>query len=583
MGDPDFSFGFCRMLEKMLRFQYPEEQFQVINCAVTAINSNVVLPIARDCAKLRPDVFIIYLGNNEVIGPYGPGTVFAPFLSRLWFIRTSIFINSTKIGQLAGHLRRRLESDKDKIRAWGGLDMFVKNQLPYNDRRLAAVYDHFYENLMDICKAGHRSGAKVFLSTIPTNLKNCAPFGSLHRQDLPLELNNDWNRYYNAGIQLEFSQQFANAIEAYIQSADIDNEFADLHYRLARCYWSIGAYNDALEHFKKARDLDVLRFRADTRINEIIREIAENNTTGGVYLLDAERAFQQKSPHGIPGGNLFYDHVHMNFEGNYLLARLAEAQIIKIYGINGQRQELSEPECAARLVFTPWDRHRIFRELLGRFNSPPFTNQLDFEESVKAWQAKLDTIRASLQPDNLTEAIETYRYNINRDKGDWVLRNNFGLLLLETGRDPACAAEQFLSVLRLFPYDYLTYNNLGLALCKLGKFEEAIPHFQAALSNKPDYLDARNNMAGALSQLGRSEEAIVLLQESLRICPDNPNLYNNLGAEYLKCGEIEQAVVHLKKALQLNPESASAKNNPKYALSRLQDREKFSGGSQQEK
>ena len=36
--------------------------------------------IAADCARLEPDLFIVYEGNNEVIGPFGPAGVFAPFL-----------------------------------------------------------------------------------------------------------------------------------------------------------------------------------------------------------------------------------------------------------------------------------------------------------------------------------------------------------------------------------------------------------------------------------------------------------------------------------------------------------------------
>ena len=75
-GVPDPSFSFCRILEVMLRERYPDVKFEVVNAAMTAINSHVALEIARDCAAHQPDLFIVYMGNNEVIGPYGPGTVF---------------------------------------------------------------------------------------------------------------------------------------------------------------------------------------------------------------------------------------------------------------------------------------------------------------------------------------------------------------------------------------------------------------------------------------------------------------------------------------------------------------------------
>ena len=36
-------------------------------------------------------------------------------------------------------------------------------------------------------------------------------------------------------------------------------------------------------------------------------------------------------------------------------------------------------------------------------------------------------------------------------------------------------------------------NNLGLALAKLGRIREALPHFEAALRLRPDYPEARQN------------------------------------------------------------------------------------------
>ena len=75
MGTPDPAFNFGQILGVMLREQYPGVQFEVVNGAMTAINSYVALEIARDCTARQPDLFVIYMGNNEVIGPYGPGTV----------------------------------------------------------------------------------------------------------------------------------------------------------------------------------------------------------------------------------------------------------------------------------------------------------------------------------------------------------------------------------------------------------------------------------------------------------------------------------------------------------------------------
>ena len=73
MGDPDSAYGFSRYLEVMLGERFPSMKFEVANTGSVAINSHVLLPIARGLADQRPDLFIIYSGNNEVVGPMVPG------------------------------------------------------------------------------------------------------------------------------------------------------------------------------------------------------------------------------------------------------------------------------------------------------------------------------------------------------------------------------------------------------------------------------------------------------------------------------------------------------------------------------
>ena len=78
-----------------------------------------------------------------------------------------------------------------------------------------------------------------------------------------------------------------------------------------------------------ARDLDALRFRADSRINAIIREVAAEQEAAGVRLVDAEQSLAKSdlAVGGIPGDGLFYEHVHLTFDGNYLLARAYWTQV----------------------------------------------------------------------------------------------------------------------------------------------------------------------------------------------------------------------------------------------------------------
>jgi hypothetical protein len=76
LGDPEPAYGVGRYLQTLLQERYPRLRFEVVCVAMTAINSHAVLPLARECAALQADLWIIYMGNNEMIGPFGAVTVF---------------------------------------------------------------------------------------------------------------------------------------------------------------------------------------------------------------------------------------------------------------------------------------------------------------------------------------------------------------------------------------------------------------------------------------------------------------------------------------------------------------------------
>ena len=87
----------------------------------------------------------------------------------------------------------------------------------------------------------------------------------------------------------------------------------------------MGDYRAAKEHFVRARDLDTLRFRADSRINDINRAVAARHRAQNWSM--PRHSFPKESPNGIIGSELVYEHVHLTPPGNYLLARAMFLQI----------------------------------------------------------------------------------------------------------------------------------------------------------------------------------------------------------------------------------------------------------------
>jgi Flp pilus assembly protein TadD len=67
------------------------------------------------------------------------------------------------------------------------------------------------------------------------------------------------------------------------------------------------------------------------------------------------------------------------------------------------------------------------------------------------------------------------------------------------------------------------------------------------------------NLAIALQDLGRFDEAIQHFQEAVRLDPDNPVALHNLAAALQASGDLEGAESHYRAALLLRPDLVSAR------------------------
>lgn len=429
MGDPDPAYSFSRYLEAMLRQRFPTTHFEVVNAGMVAIDSHVSRIMARELAVYQPDLYIVYAGSNEVVGPYGPGTVLASSPLSMPVIHASIFVRSSRIGQLlTGGGQQRSE--------WRGMEMFLDKEIRSDSPRMEPAYRNFEGNLRAIAEIAQESGAKLLLSTVATNIRDSAPFASLHRRDLSTEALASWTSLVEQGEEREKAGAAAEALRLYLTAAGIDNTYAELHFRIARCEWALGDFAAAKRYYTQARDLDTLRFRADSRINDVIREVAVSSGANA-KLLDTEFAFSGESRNGIIGGELFYDHVHFTPLGSYLLARDAFEQVIPLLpaDVKTATQEvepLGEEECERLLAFTAHDRARVAAEMADRLQRPPFTQQLNHMGELQNL-----TLRASQANESPDDTVSQYQWAISQNPGDKTLHYKFGLFLFDYDRNAA--------------------------------------------------------------------------------------------------------------------------------------------------
>jgi Flp pilus assembly protein TadD len=111
------------------------------------------------------------------------------------------------------------------------------------------------------------------------------------------------------------------------------------------------------------------------------------------------------------------------------------------------------------------------------------------------------------------------------------------------------------------PDNYAPRNNLGMALERLGRIDEAIYFYQEALHINPNYTQALNNLGRAMEKQGKIVEAIQHYSKALQMNPNLSEAHNNLGNALVKQGKYSDAVKHYSEALRLNPEYAQAYYN----------------------
>ena len=200
--------------------------------------------------------------------------------------------------------------------------------MPPNDPRKEVVYRNFAQNLDDLLRAGNAAGAAMVLSTVAVNLKDCPPFSSAPATNLP-------------PTQAASFQQWCQAADTawengdYYRGGQLGSRPRPICARNRQSY-SIGSPNVCYTRptpppqgriFNCALDADALPFRADSRINGILIAAAKKHAGQKLGLCDAAGVLAAAAPEGVTGEESFYEHVHLNFDGNYLLARAWAGQI----------------------------------------------------------------------------------------------------------------------------------------------------------------------------------------------------------------------------------------------------------------
>ena len=558
LGDPRPNYGAGSYLEVLLTDRFPQSKFEVINTSMTAINSHVILPIAQECARHEGDLWIVYMGNNEMVGPFGAATVFGWRAPPLWVVRADLQLQRLRVVQLLQRVAQKIHRSSSSSGGWHGMEMFTQNQVSPNDPKRQRVYRNFSHNLDDILAAGHKSGARIILSTVAVNLKDCPPFGSE-----PLQ-NTDCARLLQDAATAEAGGHFTEALPSLQRAVETFPKSAEAQFQLAACMLRL-TNGAALPHFLQAVDVDTLPFRADSEINESIRAASRQFAENPVVLCDAAERLKAASPDGIPGAELFYEHVHLNSNGNHALAVAWADEVEKLLPPAAKRDAkpswISQAGCEELLGLTDWNRVSILEEILGRIQRPPFSGQSGSAQRVASVKGEIAALRQHLTDQAAADAREIYLRALGRRPEDSRLHENYAEFL-EARKEFEVATAERRKVCELIPGYYFPYYALGLDLKDAGKLAEAKEALLKADELKPGQADVRLELGIVSARQGEWELARQELQVAQGLNPEEPRIPLYLGEVLWKLDRRDEALASLREAIRLD----SSNWEPHYRL-----------------
>jgi tetratricopeptide (TPR) repeat protein len=581
----DDATSFCGWLREFLPQADPSRRWELINAGGISYASYRVALLTEELIRYQPDLFIVYSGQNEFLErrTYGP-IIEMPQAAR----GLGAAVHRTRTFAAVKHamdtIRGRAPSPRDAGALLPGevetlLDDSVGPEAYHRDDAFQKqVMDHYRHNLSRIVDVARSVGARVLLVAPASNLLDCSPFKSEHRDGLERADLQRWQTLFDRAGEAQTAGRWNEALEALDAAAAIDDRHAELHFRRGRVLVERGEYSRAKAALERARDEDVCPLRALGPMAGIVAQVARQRR---VPLVDFAGLVEERSPHGIPGENLFLDHVHPTVEGNRMLALAILGEMA--------RQDMASP----RETWNDAAIEQVSRQVESRLDPQSQATALRNLAKVLSWAGKFDEARRlaeralEMEPEDavayfqlalcaqregkLERAESLYRQAIAADPRYAAAYTNLGTVLEQRG-EVGPAMDYFRQAIAIDAGAHKALFNLGDLLLKRGEFSSAADRFRRVIELRPADAQAHAQLAAALVPLGRIPEAIEQMEEAIRLEPDDAGHHNKLGSLLAAAGDHAGAERSYRKALELDDNHLGAMENLAWLLATTPDK-----------
>ena len=502
--------SFPGWLRELLPVADPKLSWEVINAGGISYASYRIAALVEELIQYEPDLLVIYTGHNEFLEQrtYPELSTMSPVLMKS-VTTAARFRTYTVVQQLLSRTRfenaspYQMSQEVDEI-----LDHTVgPSSYHRNDHLRDQVIQHFELNLRRIIDIARAGGAKVVLIAPASNLKDCAPFKSQHRSHLSDLKKQQFEESLDRAQSLQLQRKPKQALIQTEQALKIDDRYAELHYRRAQLFLETQQMQQALTASQQAQEEDVCPLRAIAGIREACQRVADTTKTP---LIDFHQQLQQQCAaehqHRLPGHEYFLDHVHL---------RPAVHRQLAIHIVESMLQN------ALIANKTDWENRDltvIDRRVYGRVDETAHASALRNLAKVLNWAGK------HLEAGALAvEALETL------------------------SSDPE-------ALLLAAPY-----------LKTMGRFNEAIDHYQRALAQMPDHAEGHQLLGALLAEMKHYREAKKHFLEVLRIDPNDWQAHRQVAIVCTQLKQFHESIPHYQVAVKHDPQQASTHYH--YALS----------------
>lgn len=503
--------AFSRYIRKRLELLYPEKEIEVINIAMSAINSYALCDMLPGVLEKEPDLIIIYAGHNEYYGALGVGSVETLGDTR-FIVNTVIWLNRFKTFELLRDIIKSVSGlFSTPVKQEGTLmaRMSQRQMIPFNSEKYFSGLNQFEENLRDILEMSKDKNVPVILGRLVCNLKDQKPFESVYNGEFPP---------------------------------------ADEIFNLAHIELTSGQIYKADSLFRLAKDFDALRWRAPEKLNQIIEDLGKEYNCPVVKL---DSVFNTESDSGVVGDDLITDHLHPNLRGFQIIGR----EICN----KGLESGIFPQDYNMKYSFAVQDSITLQRYEFTELDSTTALYQIIILKSDWPYIKEKISDEKKLKLLNMQTYQDTLAYLVGKGDISWQAAHLQLAQRKLTEGDINSFQREIRAATDEYPFDPYNYEFASQQLVNIKAFDEAYYYLLKLNELKPGAFSAK--WLGIIDLLNsKTDSAIGYLSKSINYNASDAQVYYNLAGAYSIKKDYNTALQMINRCLQLEPDYAMARD-----------------------